>query len=136
MRPGAAGCKISLCTQVPTSVCFGAPGYFATALLIAVHDFPPSSVRHAPHAEIATNIRFSFAGSSWIECADIPPAPGIHFFRVGWLFRLTTGSHVFPSSSVRNSPAGAVPAYSTPFSPFRPGSMCHTRCAREIPHCL
>ena len=44
--------------------------------LIGVHVSPPSSVRNAPAAEMAMNIRCGFDGSSTIVCRHRPPAPG------------------------------------------------------------
>jgi len=44
-------------------------------LLIGRQVSPPSSVRKAPAAEIATYIRFVFFGSIRMVCRHIPPAP-------------------------------------------------------------
>ena len=39
---------------------------------------PPSSVRNAPAAEIATKMRCGSCGSKTIVCRHMPPAPGCH----------------------------------------------------------
>ena len=44
--------------------------------LIGRHDSPPSSVRNAPAAEMAANIRPGLTWSSRMVCRHIPPAPG------------------------------------------------------------
>ena len=44
--------------------------------LIGCHVSPPSSVRNAPAAEMAMNIRLGSLGSRMIVCRHMPPAPG------------------------------------------------------------
>src|SRR5712664_1583518 len=52
--------------------------------LIGRQVFPASSLRNAPAAEMATNIRSGLLGSRTIVCKHIPPAPGCHLGPVPW----------------------------------------------------
>ena len=47
--------------------------------LIGRQVVPPSSVRNAPAAEMATKIRCGLLGSITIVCRHKPPAPGAQF---------------------------------------------------------
>ena len=47
--------------------------------LIGCQVLPPSSVRKAPAAEMAMNIRSGSFGSRRMVCRHMPPAPGCHF---------------------------------------------------------
>src|ERR1700722_12243688 len=62
-----------------------------------------------------------------MECKQRPPAPGCHLSRVGCAVSVVTSPQVWPLSSLRNRAAGATPAYKTPRSAARPGSMCQMR---------
>ncbi len=94
----------------------------AVPLFAGVHDSPASSLRKTPAAEMPTYIVWSFAGSNWIECVHIPPAPGFQRSRVGWSIRLMTGSQLSPRSAERKRTPGAPPSHSVPLGP---GSTCH-----------
>ena len=51
---------------------------------MGVHVFPPSSVRKAPAAEMAMNIRPGSLGSRRMVCRHSPPAPGAQaLYRAG-----------------------------------------------------
>jgi hypothetical protein len=63
-----------------------------------------------PADEIPTYMRFASFGSSAMEWRQRPPAPGVQFFREGCLESPFTSDQVLPSSSLRKSAAGAVPA--------------------------
>ena len=89
-------------------------------------DCPPSSVRKAPAEEMATNIRFSFRGSSRIVCRHIPPAPGCHFGPVPWPRSPASSRQFCPPSVERKMAASSIPAYTVLGSPSD-GSRCQTR---------
>src|SRR5881275_1280030 len=95
---GFDGCIAIRCTQWPTSAVGFGMKFDTKPLLIGFHVLPPSSVRNAPAAEIATNIRFGFFGSIKIECKHIPPAPGCHFGPVSCLRRPDSSLHDLPPS--------------------------------------
>src|SRR5881628_1837231 len=95
-------------------------------LLIGVHVAPPSSVRKAPAAEIAMNIRRGFVGSMRIVCSPSPPAPGAQKRPDPWPRRPGSSFHVCPPSVVRNIAASSTPAYTVSGS-VSDGSKCQTR---------
>src|SRR5207302_1907754 len=95
-------------------------------LLIGVHVAPPSSVRKAPAAEIAMNIRCGFFGSRRIVCSPSPPAPGAQKRPDPWPRRPGSSFHVCPPSVVRNIAASSTPAYTVSGS-VSDGSKCQTR---------
>src|SRR5436853_426459 len=94
--------------------------------LIGSHVVPPSSVRKAPAAEIATYIRLGFVGSRTIVCKHMPPAPGCHLGPVPCPRSPESSCQFFPPSFERNSAASSTPAYTVSGS-VTEGSRCHTR---------
>src|SRR5229473_5635030 len=114
------------CTQCPTSA--SGLGMYSdfNPLLIGFQDFPPSSLRNAPAAEIAMKIRRASFGSSKIVCRHIPPAPGCQFGPVPCPRKPESSCQVFPPSLVRNNAASSTPAYTVSGS-VSEGSRCHTR---------
>src|SRR5512146_1685722 len=95
-------------------------------LLIGFHDFPPSSVRKAPAAEIAMYIRSGCFGSRRIVCRHIPPAPGGQREPVPCFRRPESSVHDLPPSVVLNIAASSTPA-NTVSGSVSDGSRCHTR---------
>src|SRR6185295_16307095 len=95
-------------------------------LLMGFHVAPPSSVRNAPAAEMAMNMRSGSFGSSRIVWRHMPPAPGCHFGPDPCLRRPGSSLQVAPPSFVWNSAASSTPAYTASGSSFD-GSRCHTR---------
>ena len=73
---GRAGCMARRCTQWPTSASGSGMPSDCRPWLIGRQVLPASSVRNAPAAEMAANIRPGWLGSSRIVCRHIPPAPG------------------------------------------------------------
>src|SRR6185437_12817572 len=94
--------------------------------LIGFQVLPPSSVRKAPAAEMAMNMRFGSAGSSTMVCRHIPPAPGCQRGPEPWPRRPESSSQFWPPSVERNSAASSTPAYTVSGS-FSEGSRCQTR---------
>jgi hypothetical protein len=73
---GREGCIAMRWTQCPTSASgLGMPSDFRPRL-IGRQVVPPSSVRNAPAAEMAMNIRAGSLGSSRMVWRQRPPAPG------------------------------------------------------------
>src|SRR5579863_9975123 len=89
------------------------------------HVLPPSSVRKAPAAEIATKMRLGLLGSRTTVCRHIPPAPGCHFGPDPCPRNPESSFQLFPPSVDRNSAASSTPAYTVSGS-VSPGSRCHT----------
>ena len=124
--PGRDGCIASRCTQCPTSASgSGMPSDFRPRL-IGRQDWPASSDRNAPAAEIAANIRPGADGSSKIVCRHIPPAPGCHDGPDSWPRSAGISCQDCPPSRDRNSPASSTPAQTVSGS-SSDGSRCHTR---------
>src|ERR1043165_6961213 len=94
--------------------------------LIGRHDFPPSSVRKAPAAEMAIYIRCGLLGSSTMVCRHRPPAPGCQRGPVPCSRNPESSCQVCPPSLVRNIAASSTPAYTVSGS-FIDGSKCQTR---------
>src|SRR6202007_3383442 len=94
--------------------------------LIGRHVSPASSLRNAPAAEIATNIRLELLGSRTIVCRHIPPAPGCHLGPVPWPRKPESSFQFSPPSVERNNAASSTPAY-TALGSVSDGSRCHTR---------
>src|SRR5436190_12513776 len=82
--PGRDLCMAMRWTQKPTSGVGSGKYGDLSPRLIAFHVLPPSSVRKAPAAEIAMNMRLGFVGSRTIVCNPMPPAPGDHLGPVPW----------------------------------------------------
>src|SRR5215470_7437808 len=95
-------------------------------LLIGFQVLPPSSVRKAPAAEIATQIRCGLLGSRIIVCRHIPPAPGCHFGPVPCPRSPGSSLQFLPPSVERKIAASSTPAKTVSAS-VREGSRCHTR---------
>src|SRR6058998_3410663 len=123
---GRERCSAMRCTQWPTSALWSGMYCERRPRLIGRHVLPPSSVRKAPAAEIAMNMRLGSLGSSRIVCRHIPPAPGCHLGPVPWPRNPASSCHVFPPSLVRNNAASSTPAY-TESGSMRDGSRCQTR---------
>src|SRR5262245_45515202 len=123
---GFEGCIAMQCTQWPTSALGSGSSYLDTSpLLMGFQLLPPSSVRNAPPAEIATNMRPFCARSSRIVCRPMPPAPGCH--RSPFTARSAGSSfHDLPPSVVLNIAASSTPA-STVSGSSSDGSSRHTR---------
>src|SRR5262245_55785575 len=86
---------------------------------------PPSSVRNAPAAEMATNMRLGLSGLRIMVWRHIPPAPGCQ--RSPLTPRSPESScQVLPPSLVRKRPASSTPAYTTS-GLVGDGSRCQTR---------
>src|SRR2546426_4297443 len=94
--------------------------------LIGFHVLPPSSVRKAPAAEMATNIRSRLPGSRRIVWRHKPPAPGAQDAPVEWPRSPESSCHVCPPSVDRKSAASSMPAYTVSGS-VSDGSKCQTR---------
>src|SRR2546423_1944013 len=107
---GRDGCIATRCTQWPTSAVGSGMYCECRPRLIGFQLSPPSSVRNAPAAEIATEIRFGLVGSSKIVCKHIPPAPGCHLGPVSCLRRPDNSPHDFPPSRDTNNAASSTPA--------------------------
>src|SRR6266571_5914575 len=123
---GRDRCSAMRWTQCPTSALGSAMYCECRPRLIGFQVFPPSSVRKAPAAEMATYIRRGLLGSSRMVCRHIPPAPGCHLGPVPWPRSPASSCHVLPPSLVRNSPASSTPAYAVSGS-VSDGSRCQTR---------
>src|SRR5271169_6704272 len=95
-------------------------------LLIGFHDRPPSSVRKAPAAEIAMNIRLGSLGSRMTVCRHIPPAPGCQCGPEPCPRSPESSCQLCPPSADWNNAASSTPAY-TPSASVSEGSRCHTR---------
>src|SRR6267142_2532 len=119
------GCAMR-CTQCPTSA--SGLGMYCdfSPLLMGFQDFPPSSLRNAPAAEMAIKIRPGFLGSSKIVCRHIPPAPGCQFGPVPCPRKPYFFFQRFPPSVVLNNAASSTPAYTVSGS-VSEGSRCQTR---------
>src|SRR5271156_6670945 len=87
---------------------------------------PPSSVRKAPAAEMAINIRAGSLGSRRIVCRHIPPAPGCQCGPEPWPRNPESSFHDFPPSFERNKAASSTPAKIVSGS-VSDGSRCQTR---------
>src|SRR5437773_1422175 len=72
--------------------------------------FSPSSVRNAPAAEIAMEIRSGLFGSRRMVCKHIPPAPGCHFGPVSLPRSPANSCQDFPPSFDWNNAASSTPA--------------------------
>jgi hypothetical protein len=99
-----------LWTQWPTSASGSGMPSECRPRLIARHVSPPSSLRKAPAAEIATKIRSGLLGSRMIVCRHIPPAPGCHEGPVLCLRSPESSFHVSPPSVDLKSAASSTPA--------------------------
>jgi hypothetical protein len=62
---------------------------------------PPSSVRNAPAAEMAMNMRSRSVGWWMIVCRHMPPAPGCHFGPDSWVRSAVSSVHLWPPSVER-----------------------------------
>src|ERR1700738_1223938 len=91
--------------------------------LIGFHVLPASSVRNAPAAEMAMDLRVWFLGSIRIVCRHMPPAPGVQLGPDPCLRSPESSSHVCPPSVVRNIAASSAPAYTVSAS-LSDGSRC------------
>src|SRR5208283_55140 len=87
---------------------------------------PPSSVRNAPAADMAMNMRCEFDGSSRTECRHMPPAPGCQAGPVPCLRNPDSSCQVWPPSLDWNNAASSTPAYNVS-GEASDGSMCQTR---------
>src|SRR6185369_3414562 len=87
---------------------------------------PPSSLRKAPAAEIATKIRPGLARSSRMVCRHRPPAPGCHLGPDVCARSAGSSCQVWPPSLERNKAASSIPAYTVSGS-WSDGSKCHAR---------
>src|SRR5208282_1190386 len=94
--------------------------------LMGCQVLPPSSVRNAPAAEMAIQIRCGLLGSRMMVCRHMPPAPGCHFGPVPWPRSPESSFQFSPPSVERNKAASSSPAYTTSGS-VSDGSRCHTR---------
>src|SRR5262249_17727338 len=95
-------------------------------LLIGLQVLAPSSVRNAPAAEMAMNIRWGLVGSSTMVWRPKPPAPGCQPGADACWRRAASSCHDLPPSVERNSAASSTPAYTVSGS-WSDGSRCHTR---------
>ena len=94
--PGRDRCMAMRWTQWPTwAVGSGMPSDWSP-LLMGRHVTPASSLRKAPAAEMATNIRPGWLGSSTIVCRHMPPAPGCQSEADGCVRRPGSSCHVCP----------------------------------------
>src|SRR4029077_587114 len=124
--PGRDGFIAMWCTQCPISA-FGSGMYCDfRPRLIGCQVLPPSSVRNAPAAEIAIQIRCGLLGSRMMVCRHMPPAPGCHFGPVPWPLNPESSCQLTAPSVDRKMAASSTPAY-TVFGSFSEGSRCHTR---------
>src|SRR5262249_6101146 len=123
---GLDGCMAMQWTQCPTSAVGSGSSYLDTSpLLSAFQLLPPSSVRNAPPAEMAMNMRPGLARSSRMVWSPMPPAPGCH--RSPLTVRSAANSdHDFPPSVVLNIAASSTPA-NTVSGSSSDGSSRHTR---------
>src|SRR3977135_4377421 len=94
--------------------------------LIGFQVLPASSERKAPGAEMATDSRRRFVGSSRIVGRHIHTATGCHLGPVPWPRRPASSCQVVPPSLERNNAASSTPAYTVSGS-VSEGSRCHTR---------
>src|SRR5579872_887381 len=124
--PGRDGCIAMRWTQWPTSA-FGSgmpsdrrPRFTGRQVV------PPSSVRNAPAAEMATKIRLGSLGSCTIVCRHIPPAPGCQDGPEPCPRSPGSSCHVRPASTERNKAASSTPAQTVSGS-VSEGSRCQTR---------
>src|SRR5271157_1633883 len=124
--PGRLGFMAMCCTQWPTSSVGSGMYSECRPLLMGFHVTPPSSVRKAPAAEIAMNIRFGSLGSRMMVCRHMPPAPGCQCGPEPWPRSPGNSYHVCPPSVVLNRAASSTPAYTVSGS-VSEGSRCHTR---------
>ena len=123
---GRPGCIARLWTQWPSGASGSGRNSERRPPVAMLHESPPSSVRKAPAAEIATNIRRVSAGSMRMVCRHIPPAPGCQSAPRP-CERSAGSSATSPRRrSDPNSPASSTPAKTTSGS-CGEGSRCHTR---------
>src|SRR5437763_10512694 len=94
--------------------------------LIGFQLLPPSSVRNAPAAEIAIQIRFGSLGSRMMVCRHMPPAPGCHLGPVPCPRKPDSSCQSFPPLVERKIAASSTPAYTVSGS-VSEGSRCQTR---------
>src|SRR5438093_887818 len=123
---GREGCMAMQWTQWPTSALGSGSSYLETSPFVTGRqDWPPSSLRNAPAAEIATNMRSLCLGSSTIVCRHMPPAPGCHSSP---LAERSPGSslQLLPPSVVLKIAASSTPAYTVSGS-WSDGSSRQTR---------
>src|SRR3954447_26953138 len=113
-------------TQCPTSRSSSGSSRERRPLLIGVHVSPPSSVRKAPAAEMATTIRFGSSGLIRIVCKQSPPAPGCPFSPLGCSRRPERSFQVWPASADLKSGASSTSAQTVSGSASE-GSRCQTR---------
>src|SRR6476469_9863111 len=128
--PGRDGCMAMRCTQWPTSASGSGIPWDLSPRLIGCQVAPPSSVRNAPAAEIATYIRPGRDGSSTIVCRHIPPAPGCQEGPVPCRRSPGSSCQLAPPSVDRNRAASSTPAYTVSGS-VSDGSKCHTRAKAQ-----
>src|SRR5205085_116773 len=123
---GRDGCLAMWWTQWPTSAVGSGINIDLRPRFVGFHVLPPSSLRKAPAAEMAMEIRLGLVGSSMMVCNLMPPAPGPHLGPVPWPRKPESSCHVLPPSVVRKRAASSTPAY-TVLGSFSDGSKCHTR---------
>src|SRR5678815_5051786 len=123
---GRDGCCATQCTQWPTSAFGSGMCSECSPWLIAFQLSPPLSVRNAPAADIAMNMRLASDGSRMIVCRQRPPAPGFHLGPEPCSCRPGSSCQLLPPSVVRNIAASSTPAYAVSGS-VSDGSMCQTR---------
>src|SRR2546425_336187 len=74
--PGRLGFIAMWCTQCPISASWSGIYCERSPRLIGFQVLPPSSVRKAPAAEMAIQIRCGLLGSRMMVCRHMPPARG------------------------------------------------------------
>src|SRR5207244_10522246 len=124
--PGRLGFIAMWCTQCPISASWSGIYCERSPRLIGFQVLPPSSVRKAPAAEMAIQIRCGLLGSRIIVCRHKPPAPGCHLGPVPWPRNPGSSFQFFPPSVERKMAASSTPAYTVSGS-VSDGSRCHTR---------
>src|SRR5579884_1409732 len=114
------------CTQWPTSAVGSGMYCDLNPWLIGFQVLPPSSVRKAPAAEMATKIRLGLLGSRTMVCRHMPPAPGCHLGPVPCPRSPGSSCHECAPSVERKMAASSTPAKTVSGS-SSDGSRCHTR---------
>ena len=98
------------CTQWPTSAFGSGMPSDRSPWLIGRQLLPASSLRNAPAAEIATNIRSRCFGSRMIVWRHMPPAPGAQLGAVLCWRRAGSSCQFWPPSVERKRAASSAPA--------------------------